>query len=269
MLADDTQIGTASKDLNSITETLTNDLANVSEWMAANKLSLNKEKTEFMIIGSHHNIKKCNSNLLIQIENTPIKQVSTTKSLGMMIDETLTWHSHVDLITKKVNKGFHVLRRLRQFADLKTLVMVYKTLIQPHFDYCSQIWDCLGVTWQNELQRLKNRAGRIITKRGYDYRSADIHDDLELANLSTKRNNQLCATMYQINNRMVPDYLIDLFTKTNIVHGHETRQAKFNFVPPKPNTNFRKKSFSYRGAVAWNNRNRKSSTNLKSFKNYL
>ena len=46
-----------------------------------------------------------------------------------------------------------------------------------------------------------------------DYRSADILDDLESANLSTKRNNQLCATMYQINNRMVPDYLIDLSLK--------------------------------------------------------
>ena len=167
----------------------------------------------------------------------------------MMIDETLTWHSHVDLITKKVNKGFHVLRRLHDFADLKTLDMVYKTLIEPHFDYCSQIWGCLGVTMQNKLQCLQNRAVRIITKCGYDYRSADILDDLELANLSTIRNNQLCATKYRINNRMVPDYLIDLFTKTNILHGHGTRQAKFNFVPAKPNTNFGKKSFSYRGAV--------------------
>ena len=127
------------------------------------------------------------------------------------------------------------------------------------------------VTLQNELQRLQNRAVRIITKRGYDYRSADMLDDLELANLNTKRNNQLCATRYQINNRMVPDYLNDLFTKTNIVHGHETRQAKFNFVPPKPNTNVGKKSFSYREAVPWNNltSHQKSSTNLKSFKNCL
>ena len=38
--------------------------------------------------------------------------------------------------------------------------------------------------------------------------------------------------------------------QTNVVHGHGTRQAEFNFMPPKPNTNFGKKSFSYRGAVA-------------------
>ena len=87
----------------------------------------------------------------------------------------------MDLITKKVNKGFHVLRHLREFADLKTLVMVYETLIQPHFDYCSQIWGCLGDTLQNKLQRLQNRAVRIITKRGYDYRSADILHDLEFS----------------------------------------------------------------------------------------
>ena len=58
MFADDTQIGTASKDFNSITETLNNDLVNVSEWKAANKLSLNKEKTEFMISGSLIILKK-------------------------------------------------------------------------------------------------------------------------------------------------------------------------------------------------------------------
>jgi hypothetical protein len=51
---------------------------------------------------------------------------------------------------------------------------------------------------------------------------------------------------------MVPDYLIDLFTKTSTLHNHQTRQAEFNFALPKPSTNFCKKSFSYRGAVAWN-----------------
>ena len=40
--------------------------------------------------------------------------------------------------------------------------------------------------------------------------------------------------MYKVNNNEVPDYLVDLFTKTSSSHGYETRQAEFNFVPPKP-----------------------------------
>jgi uncharacterized membrane protein YheB (UPF0754 family) len=149
------------------------------------------------------------------IGNTPIRRASTTKSLGVMIDETLAWRSQMDLITKKVNKSLYVLRRLREFTELKTLVAAYKTLIQPHFDYCSQVWGSLGITLQNELQRLQNRAVHIITKHGYDYRSVDILNELELPNLNVRRHNQLCNIMYKMNNNEVPDYLVNLFTKTS------------------------------------------------------
>ena len=126
----------------------------------------------------------------------------------------------------------------------------------------------LASPFKNHLQRLQNRAVRIITKRGYEFRSADLLKELHISNLSVRRNNQLCTVMYQVNNGMVPDYLIDLFKKTNTLHGYETRQAEFNFLLPKPNTNFRKKSFSYRGALAWNDlvpnlKNLKSLNNIQ------
>ena len=113
------------------------------------------------------------------------------------------------------------------------------------------MWGCLEITLQNKL-RLQNREVRTITKCGYDYRSIDLLD-LELPNLRVRRNNQLCTIMYHLNNGMVPDYLIDLFTKINVGYGHGTRPAELNFMPPKPNTNFGKKSFSHRGVVVWNN----------------
>ena len=58
MFANDTQIGTASNDAIATAETLNEDLENISVWMAANKLSLNKSKTEFMLIGSHQKLLK-------------------------------------------------------------------------------------------------------------------------------------------------------------------------------------------------------------------
>ena len=51
MFADDTQLGTATKDVKTTIEILSDDLANISVWMAANKLSLNKSKTEYILIG--------------------------------------------------------------------------------------------------------------------------------------------------------------------------------------------------------------------------
>ena len=107
--------------------------------------------------------------------------------------------------------------------ELETLLTVYKTLIQPHFDYCSQVWGCLGTTLQDKLQKLQNRAVRIIAKRGYEYRSADILNELGLSTLNARRNNQVCIKMYQVNNNLAPQYLIDLFCDANSIHDHDTR----------------------------------------------
>ena len=114
----------------------------------------------------------------------------------------------------------------------------------------------MGLSWdylQNKLQRLQNRAVCIITKRGYENRSADILSELGLPALDVRRNNQLCITMYQVNNNLAPQYLTDLFCKTSSIHDYNTRLAEDALALPKPNSNSRKKSFSYRGTVAWNN----------------
>ena len=58
------------------------------------------------------------NDFLIEIGNAPIECVNVSKSLGVMIDETLTWHCHVDLITKKVNSGLYVLKRLRDLVNV-------------------------------------------------------------------------------------------------------------------------------------------------------
>ena len=117
MFADDTQIDTSSSNYHSIANILNEDLINVSDWIKANKLSLNASKTAYMVIGSHKRLRQTQSDPPITLGDNQIKRV--TKSLGLMIDETLTWDEQVTLITKKVNKGLNVMRRLRDFFDIK------------------------------------------------------------------------------------------------------------------------------------------------------
>ena len=122
MFADDTQLDTSTINRRSITNILNEDLANVSDWMNANRLRLNTSKTEYMIIGSHKRLHQIRSDPPVILDNSQIKSVKVTKSLGLMIDETLTWDEQVTLITKKVNKALNLLRRLRNFFDIKILV---------------------------------------------------------------------------------------------------------------------------------------------------
>ena len=71
-------------------------------------------------------------------------------------------------VTKKVNAGLRILRRLREIVDYRTLITIYQSIIQPHFDYCSQVWGCLGKGLSDKLQKLQNRAFRIITRESYE-----------------------------------------------------------------------------------------------------
>ena len=271
MFADDTQIATSSDDIKVITETLNRDLNNVADWLSANKLTLNNSKTEYMIIGSKKRLSQVTADPAINVGNLEIKRVETTKSLGLMIDESLTWTAQVEHISKKVTSGLAILRRLRDTVEFNTLITIYQSIIQPYFDYCAQVWGCLGKTLAAKLQKLQNRAFRIITRENYSTRSADMLNKLGIPNLEKRRMQQLSTLMYKVKNRLVPDYLCDMFTNVGDVHDHNTRQSETNLTLPKPKTNNMKNAISYRGAEVWNclPASLKSSTSINNFKSNL
>ena len=60
------------------------------------------------------------------------------------------------------------MQRIRDFVDRETLSSIYNALIRPHFDYCSEVWDTLGVGLSSRLQKLQNRAARIIMNLRYN-----------------------------------------------------------------------------------------------------
>ena len=113
---------------------------------------------------------KCisDSHLSIKIDNKPIKQIHECKSLGVIIDQHLSWNSNTDNICKQITAGISALRRLKDFADKQTLLSVYNALVYPYFKYCCEVWDVFGETQSKRLQKLQNRAARIITNLSND-----------------------------------------------------------------------------------------------------
>ena len=78
----------------------------------------------------------------ITMNNTQVSQVTATKSLGVIIDDKLDWHSHIEKLTKKIASGIGALKRIRHLIPASTLHLVYQALVKPHFDYCD---NCLSV----------------------------------------------------------------------------------------------------------------------------
>ena len=79
------------------------------------------------------------------VQNSPIEQVSSTKSLGVSIDESLSWpwtSTHIETVCKKISSALGLIKRIRDSVPFYTLLDIFNCLVKPQFDYCSLVWDC-------------------------------------------------------------------------------------------------------------------------------
>ena len=118
-----------------------------------------------MIIGSRQRLKTLPHSPSLKIDGVPISQVPSTKSLGVYIDQNLTWNVHIENLSKKIASGIGALKRIRPFVPHKTLLFIYNSLVKPHFDYCNVIWGSCNKTLVNKLQKLQNHAARVLACR--------------------------------------------------------------------------------------------------------
>ena len=150
----------------------------MNNWLIVNKLSLNISKTEFTFIDKVPNI---------YINNNEIQQVQSAKSLGVHIEENLSWSKHIEHIYKKVSPLLGLMRRIRNFVDFDTLITIYKAFVQPHLDYGCIVWDGLDKSLVLKVQILQNRAARIITRSNWEVHSRDILASLNWESLEQRR----------------------------------------------------------------------------------
>ena len=119
LFADDTNLTASGNSMTDVEVAVNSDLENLRNWLMANKLSLNVAKTEFMLIGSQRMIKDAHPN--ISIENKQIKQVYECKTLGITVDQHLSWKSNTNNICRKIAAGISALRHVKPFVEKDTL----------------------------------------------------------------------------------------------------------------------------------------------------
>ena len=252
LFADDTNLTASGGTIEELESVMNSDLKLVKEWLLANKLNLNVAKTEFILIGSHYNLRNLHAQPEINIGQNHIKQVTHSKVLGVEIDQFLSWHEHTDKIAKKVTSGLGAIKRIREFVDKKTLINVHNALVQPHFDYCSVVWDTLGESLSKRLQKLQNRSARLIMSMNNDTPHEVALNALGWKPLLVQRKEAKSKQMFKLLNGMAPSCLSDIFTKKQDVTKYSLRGLSTSLQLPLPKTENGKRSFSYDGPKVWN-----------------
>ena len=174
-----------------------------------------------------------------------------TKSLGINIGQNLSWSKHVNEIAKTISSGIGALKRLRSFISEVTAILLYRALIEPHFDYCCPVWDGLSNELADKLQKLQNRAIRVITKSDYHSSATALRTRLGWDDPSIRRMKFKAKLMFKTVNEQTPEYLHDLFKPFSTDYGLRDKENKFALS--KPRTEFLKRSFCLSGAQLWNN----------------
>ena len=216
LYADDTLLYYTARTENELQDKINEDLDSLSQWLNNNLLTLNYEKTKFMIFAN----KKQSTNVDITIQNKKVSQETSFKYLGVTLSSDLTWHNHIDNMIAKINQRLGVLRRVKEFLDLETRCVLYTSLVLPLFD---TIWgDKNNSVLMISLQVLENKAAKIILNQHPRYSSTEALRELKWTTLTTRRHNHRRMFTFGCMNGLI-DFDFDL-TKNEDIHGHYSLQ---------------------------------------------
>jgi hypothetical protein len=277
LFADDTTILFSSKCLNHLFVTINRELHAVNTWCQTNKLSLNIHKTNFILF------KQVDSSFIIPqiiINLDVIKQVDSTRFLGIQISSTMNWKDHIHHVTQKVSRAIGVIRRARFKLSMKTSLLLYDTLISTQLSYCNLTWASTYKTSLRKLYSLQKYALKLCySKPTYRTKIRQFQNTISSDNKSifqlTNRlsiydinNYELAKFVYQVINNIAPPCFRNLFQPISSIHSHNTRSVtNENLFVPSAKTNLRKSSAICKGPVLWNNlpENLKTAMSINNF----
>ena len=170
------------------------EIPKFSQWLMANKLTLNVDKTKFMIFKPRQ--KRASVKFRVILNNNVVEQVKEIVFLGVVLDEHLTWKPHVANVANKISKSIGIIRRASPYLQNSSLRTLYFSMIYPYLQYCSLVWSSTYPTNLSRRVVLQKRVVRIINKSDFLAHTSPIFKELHLLKLQDIRILQICQFMF-------------------------------------------------------------------------
>ena len=220
---------------------LTNDMSILIKWFNDNFFIMNADKCHLLITNHDNDIS-------INIDGEIINGSKTVKLLGVKIDSKLHFDDHVSNICNKVSQQLHALTRISNLMNKDKLRFILKAFIESQFSYCPLIWMFHSRTMNNRINRLHDRALRLV----YKDTNLSFEELLEIDNSFTihHRNLQrLAIKMYKVKNNLSPPFMKNIFPESenpyNLCAKPEFESYNIRTVYTGSET------ISYRGPKTW------------------
>ena len=175
------------------------ELTVIDRWIRANKLTVNAKKTKYIFFGTKQQLKE-KKDLRLEIGNEPLERVPVFKYLGVLIDKHITFNEHIDCVVGQASKKLGIFWKSREYLNRKTSVLLYKSLVLPHMDYCSLVYTCTNNLNLNRLQLVQNAACRAILQADYRESIQAMHTELNLPTIEERLSFQLSTECHKYSN---------------------------------------------------------------------
>ena len=256
--ADDTTVLITGRNLTETKQHCNDILQRFYLYFTLNKLSINPSKTKYITykpkLKTYENKKKLRdtTGTTLTMNNTKLQEVESIRFLGVMINNKLTWEIHKKHIHNKISKTIGIMYKCKSFMDESGQIKMYKTFIQPYFNYAIETWGHTVKTPDDILNKLQSKILRTIfnCKRSDDawrHNNGRIETIYELYEKVLKR--QCCK--HHLN--LLPDYFAtEIMPKFN--KQTQNRMTKTSLTGmydyEKPNHGY---IFKHNCSKAWNN----------------
>jgi len=153
-----------------------------------------------------------------------IQQTDSIKYLGVIIDNILSWKPQISSLCGKLSQACGVVCKIRHFADMKILRLIYFSLFHSHLQYCVIDWGRAYKTVIGPVQVLQNRILKYMTFSKRTSSASNIFKLLKILKVFDLYQLHLEKFMHKYNADILPSYFNNFFSKIHCVQDHATRQ---------------------------------------------
>ena len=260
--ADDTTAYISKEGIFPLLHALKSETEIVLDWFKINEMKSNSDKCHMIVAENEHRPAYfSNTFIYLENENQLLQNEKMVKLLGVTIEDKIAFEKHVNTLLKKGNQKLHGLMRASRYMNKEKLRILMKAFIESQFKYCSLVWMFHSRHINNRINRLQERALRVV----YKDENCTFEELLEKDNSFTvhERNLQkLALLMFKVKHNLCPKPVQEIFKQNE----------NGDWVIPKIRTeNYGKETLRYRGPITWNllPLEIKSAKTLKSFEEQI
>ncbi|KAF7247065.1 RNA-directed DNA polymerase from mobile element jockey [Varanus komodoensis] len=203
--ADDTQLYLSfSTNPGEAVAVLNRCLAEVMGWMRANKLKLNPDKTEVLLVGGS-GFGEGDLNLVLNGVALPPRD--KVRSLGVLLDPELSLEAQVTTAARSAFLQLRLIHQLRPYLEYDCLATVTHALVTSRLDFCSALYVGLPLKTVRILQLVQNRAARLLTGTGRYVHMTPVLRQLHWLPIEVRAQFKVLVMTYKALNGLGPGYL--------------------------------------------------------------